>query len=100
TASHVQYICPVHHFLESWNDAEPKSGSYSLAQPTIQHIFNTRHFQENLLKWSGNGQSYYDFIRSNWLTNIYPKSDSDISLRVSGIKSCRMVYLNLKTHLL
>ncbi len=76
TIPNVQYVCAAHHFLESWNDAEPRTGSLSLAQPAIQNIFETRHFQENLLKWAGNSQSYYDFIKANWLTNIYPRSDS------------------------
>lgn len=76
TAPNVQYVCAAHHFLESWNDAEPKAGVYSLAQPAIQNIFNSRHFQENLLVWAGNRQSYYDFIRATWLTNIFPKSDA------------------------
>lgn len=79
TALDVQYIAPAHHFLESWNDAEPVSGSLSIAQPAIHNIFDTRHFQENLLKWAGNNQTYYDFIKATWLTNIYPKSDTEAS---------------------
>lgn len=75
----MQYVCATHHYLESWNDAEPQEGYISLAQPTIQNIFNTRHFQENLLSWSGNKQSYYDFVKAHWLTNIYPRTDSNAS---------------------
>ena len=33
-----KYVIPNHHFLESWGDAEPKSGYYSLIQPTINPI--------------------------------------------------------------
>ena len=42
TSSLVNYICPENHFLESWNDAEPKKGFFSLAQPTINRLFDTR----------------------------------------------------------
>ena len=66
TAVLSDYIAPDHHYLESWNDAEPKKGSYSLAQPAITPIFNTRQAQETLLKWSGNDKTYYDYLRSNW----------------------------------
>ncbi len=79
TSAALQYLCATNHYLESWNDAEPTTGLYSLAQPTIQPIFDTRHFQESLLRWAGNTQAYYDFIRATWLTKLYPKSDSEAS---------------------
>ncbi|WP_162418414.1 TAT-variant-translocated molybdopterin oxidoreductase [Cyclobacterium roseum] len=66
TASLVQYLAPDHHYLESWNDFRPKKGLYSLAQPTITPLFNTRQAQESFLKWAGNSTSYYDFIREDW----------------------------------
>ncbi|MEX2514402.1 MAG: TAT-variant-translocated molybdopterin oxidoreductase [Cyclobacteriaceae bacterium] len=66
TASLVQYITPDHHYLESWNDFYPRRGEYSLSQPTISPLFNTRQAQESLLKWAGINTSYYDFIRENW----------------------------------
>ncbi len=72
TTSLVDYVCADSHYLESWNDAEPKKGFYSLTQPTIQKIFDTRQFPESLLKWIGKEKNYYDFIKSNWEENIYP----------------------------
>lgn len=96
TVTSMQYIAPAHHFLESWNDAEPKTGSLSIAQPAIQNIFNTRHFQENLLKWAGNNQTYYDFIKANWLTNIYPRSDSQASFETFWTKAVQDGVVQLK----
>lgn len=52
TASLCQYIAPDHHFLESWNDAQPKAGVYQLSQPTISPVFKTRQAQETLLTWA------------------------------------------------
>lgn len=66
TASLVKYLTPDHHYLESWNDFEPISGSLSIAQPTIKNIFNTRQAQESFLTWSGDSTSYYDFVRAGW----------------------------------
>ena len=66
TAANVTYLLPDNHYLESWNDAEPRKGSYSLCQPTIQPLFNTRQFQESLLKWAGNDSDYYSYIKANW----------------------------------
>lgn len=72
TNSLVQYICPDNHYLESWNDAEPKRGVYSFAQPAIAPIFNTRQMTDSLLKWSGAEMNTYDFMKALWITNFMP----------------------------
>ena len=66
TAYLCNYICPDHHYLESWNDALPKAGHLSLTQPAIAPIFNTRQAQESLLKWSGNGTNYHQYLQDQW----------------------------------
>ena len=66
TATGVTYLAPDNHYLESWNDSEPQAGSYSLTQPTIQPLFDTRQFQETLLKWAGNDSDYFSYIKANW----------------------------------
>ena len=82
TASLCYYNCPDHHYLEAWNDAEPKKGQYSLAQPTIAPLFDTRSAAESLLKWSGSELSYYDYIRAYWSDNIYSKQNKFLSFNV------------------
>jgi molybdopterin-containing oxidoreductase family iron-sulfur binding subunit len=71
TSSKVTYVCPDLHYLESWNDAEAKRGSYSLIQPTISPIFkDLRQAQDSLLVWSGNKTDYYSYLTNNWKQNI------------------------------
>ncbi|RYZ52008.1 MAG: [Fe-S]-binding protein, partial [Sphingobacteriales bacterium] len=53
TTECCKYVCPSHHWLESWGDAEPKTGYFSMMQPVINPLFKTRAFQTSLLKWSG-----------------------------------------------
>jgi len=53
TTELCKYIIPAPHWLESWGDAEPKSGYISLLQPLINPLFKTRAFQTSLLKWMG-----------------------------------------------
>jgi Fe-S-cluster-containing dehydrogenase component/anaerobic selenocysteine-containing dehydrogenase len=65
-----QYICPDNHYLECWNDAEPKKDFYSLMQPVISPIFDTRQMADTLLKWSGMETGFYDFIRNYWSANM------------------------------
>src|SRR5688572_19810497 len=72
TTSLSRFVCPDHHYLESWNDAEPTKGMFSLAQPTIKNLFNTRQMQDSLILWAELPyQDYHTFIQNNWKKNIY-----------------------------
>jgi MoCo/4Fe-4S cofactor protein with predicted Tat translocation signal len=72
TGAVVQYLAPDHHYLESWNDAEPKKDRFSLAQPTITPIFKTRAAQESFLVWSGeNNADYFEVLKANWKSWFY-----------------------------
>lgn len=73
TASLVKYITPAPHYLECWNDAEPKQGFYSLTQPAISHIFKTRQMQTSLLTWAARPADYQTYLKNFWRTTIYPK---------------------------
>ena len=70
TASMAKMVAATPHYLESWGDVEMKRGSYSLMQPTIRPLFNTRQFQDCLLKWTGSNMTYYDYIKENWSNSI------------------------------
>lgn len=73
TSDLCSWICPAPHYLESWDDAEPKSGNYSLTQPAISKLFDSRQVQESLQKWSGvEDVSYYEFLKKYWAENVYP----------------------------
>lgn len=70
TATAVQYALATPHYLESWGDAVIKKGHFSLIQPTIRPLFNTRQFQDSLLKWLGKTDSYYDYLKANWTSDV------------------------------
>ncbi|MDQ6527953.1 TAT-variant-translocated molybdopterin oxidoreductase [Flavobacterium sp. LHD-85] len=65
TASIVSIAAPAPHYLESWGDLELTSGTYSLTQPTIRPIFNTKQFQDVLLSVNGAAGTYYDYLKAN-----------------------------------
>ena len=74
TSSHVHAVCPDHHFLESWGDAEAVESHFSLAQPLIAPLFDTRAAQETLLKWAGEPQpNHYDYLRAFWKKELFPR---------------------------
>ncbi len=63
TASVATIAAPVPHYLESWNDLSLTKGTYSLTQPTIRPLFNTKQFQDVLLSLNGNVGTFYDYIK-------------------------------------
>jgi len=81
TTELCQYIIPNHHYLESWGDAEPRSGYVSFIQPTIFPIFKTRPFQTSLLKWSGNNTDYDTFFRTFWIGRLGGQAAFDKALQ-------------------
>ena len=66
TAALCEYVCPDNHYLESWNDAEPYKGKYSLTQPVIKELFNTRQAQSSLLTWIGKDADFYTYLQNSW----------------------------------
>ena len=74
TSSNMDYVCPDSHNLESWGDANPSNGEYTLMQPTINPLFNTRQFHDSMLKWMGSTEKYYDLLKSsytNWDSKLH-----------------------------
>ena len=70
TSERCKYVIPSHHWLESWGDAEPKTGYYCLMQPTINPLFKTRPFQTSLLKWAGNATDYETYFKDFWAKKL------------------------------
>jgi len=60
-------------YLESWGDANTYEGFYSIVQPTINPVFNSRQAEQSLLIWSDAAvQDYYQYVRNNWEKNVLP----------------------------
>ncbi len=86
TASNCKFICPDHNYLESWNDFSPISGHYSIQQPVIRPLYNTRQAQESMMVWSDNAEradkesaSFHSEIKKNWKSNGFPNQSEHIS---------------------
>lgn len=78
TGTLCQYIAPDHHYLESWNDAEPKKNHFSLAQPAITPIFKTRAAQESFLAWGGAAKTdYFEFLKDSWRSRFFKPGQFD-----------------------
>ncbi len=79
TSSVAHYTLPINNQLENWGDAYVRGGVYSLQQPVISPVFNTRQKEAVLLTWI-NGKTnsyshniYHNFLMDNFNTEIYPR---------------------------
>ncbi len=81
TTQLCNYAVPDNHWLESWGDAEPRTGYYSFMQPTIAPLFKTRAFQDSLLKWAGATQTYHDIFNQYWIGKLGGQSNFDKALQ-------------------
>ncbi len=98
TTQLCKYVVPDNHYLESWGDAEPKSGTYSLMQPTIYPLFKTRQWQDSLLKWSGSPTDYVTYFRQFWMSRVGSEAAWDKALQ-DGIINPAATAINTKTSL-
>ena len=93
-------VCPDHHYLESWGDAQPNAQTLTFQQPTINPIFaqprheGTRQFLSSLLAWSGvNDSDLKAYIKETFALNSNSVSfnqcihDGGLSLSQSTLAS-------------
>jgi MoCo/4Fe-4S cofactor protein with predicted Tat translocation signal len=81
TAELCKFVVPDHHYLESWGDAEAKTGHFSFIQPTIYPLFKTRQWQDSLLKWSGNTVDYLAYLKNFWSAKLGGQTGWDKALQ-------------------
>jgi MoCo/4Fe-4S cofactor protein with predicted Tat translocation signal len=86
TSKMADYVAVDHHPLENWSDLE-MNGAMAIQQPTIQPLYDTRSFQDSLLKWtqgspkvSGRAKSakdWHDYLKTNWRESIAANKKSN-----------------------
>jgi molybdopterin-containing oxidoreductase family iron-sulfur binding subunit len=75
TADLCDAIAITPNFLESWGDSNSYEGYYSIVQPTINPVYDSRQAEVSLLTWSDAPvKDYYEYVRANWEKNILPLS--------------------------
>jgi MoCo/4Fe-4S cofactor protein with predicted Tat translocation signal len=74
TASIATIAAPTPHYLEAWGDVAITRSNYSIQQPTINPLFDTKQFQEVLLSLTDNPSSYHDYLKAFASNNLNSKS--------------------------
>jgi MoCo/4Fe-4S cofactor protein with predicted Tat translocation signal len=87
TANFADVVLSENHYLESWGDSHPKAFIYSLQQPAISPIHDTRSLEEVLIGWARAGVkasgllaqvasnpkgNFYDYVKENWKQSLFP----------------------------
>jgi molybdopterin-containing oxidoreductase family iron-sulfur binding subunit len=80
------YILPINHPLEAWGDYKTRTGFYSMQQPVINPLYNTRQKEAVLLQWMDNSKKfnqsiYHDYIMNNWQEEIYPTLNAELDFK-------------------
>jgi len=74
TSSLCDVIAPNNHYLESWGDENVLEGYYTIVQPTINPVYNTRQAEQSLLIWSDAPvKDYYTYVRNVWDKELLAK---------------------------
>lgn len=95
TAKHADWVLPSSHYLEDWGDAQPTQGLYSLQQPVIAPMYDTRGLQECLLVWvkglklsaglasqiasTNEGDFWHRYLSKNWEQSFHARAGAGLS---------------------
>jgi len=85
SSAFANYVLPINHDLESWGDFKTRTGFYSMQQPVIDPIFDTRQKETILLTWMKgtpvvyDDEIYHKYLMNNWEQNIYPGLNSKMN---------------------
>lgn len=71
TSELSHYVLPINNQLESWGDAYVRTGVYSLQQPVISPIFDTRQKEAILLNWINETTAFSHDLYHSFLINSF-----------------------------
>ena len=78
------FVLPINHDFESWGDYKTRTGFYSLQQPVIAPLYNSRQKEAILLNWINgnennyNDKLYHEYLMKRWETEVYPAMNSAV----------------------
>lgn len=87
TSNYSHFNLAVNNMLESWGDYKTRTGFYSMQQPLIAPLYNTRQMEAVLLNWlqgskdSYNEKIYHEYIMANWEKQVYPTLNSKVDFK-------------------
>lgn len=96
TTPAAQFVCPEHHPLEDWSDAQPVSGLVSYSQPMLAPLGQTRSILESLATWSGQPATAYDIVRDTYRQEIHPRQSQIADFTASWDHAIQTGYVEVE----
>ena len=77
TGALCTFVLPVNTMLESWGDHEVRADVYSLQQPVVAPLYETRQKEAVLLSWMGaespaSEDLYHEYLKTRWEKEVFP----------------------------
>jgi molybdopterin-containing oxidoreductase family iron-sulfur binding subunit len=74
TSALADWVLPEPHFLESWDDAQPRRGTYCLTQPTVPALRPGRTLRATLAALGGDSRTDRELLREYWREELFPRT--------------------------
>lgn len=103
TAAKADVVLPDHHPLENWGDGESKAGLFTLQQPTVAPLFDTRAFQDSLLVWARRAglrvsgllaqtkdrasDTWHEYLKNSWKEQQYKRASGGLDFETFWVKT-------------
>lgn len=71
TTSQCQYVAPLNHAYESWNDTVISRDEIAVTQPVINPLLNSKQFQDVLLVSLGKPEGFHLYMKEIWKKNFW-----------------------------
>ena len=86
TSRYCTYVLPIHHSFESWGDYQVRTGVYSLQQPVIAPLYDTRQKEGALLAWTRGKDSYkenlyHEYMMARWEKRVFPSLKRSVEFK-------------------
>lgn len=72
TSQNCQYVAPLAHQYEMWNDTVISGTELAVTQPVIVSINDSKPFQEIILRMLGKDAAFDLYMKEVWKTHFYP----------------------------
>ncbi len=84
TGGQAHYLIPAGNSMEVWTDYEFQKGVFSIGQPTIRPMYETRSLPESLMAWAAKSAkapaklkaTWFEYLQNYWKTEIHKKVSS------------------------
>lgn len=102
TSELSNFVLPLNHDFESWGNYNRRRNTYSLQQPVISPIFDTRQKESILLTWINGSpdafseEAFHAFLMNNFEKDVYQKMNPAADFRSFWLASLHDGVVNLK----